>query len=216
MDGDTPFTLACTKHQWDLASVLYNAGAVLPKGMDLRTPLTEVIANGNLSELQTLFSSASPSQVAGTDTGQDIPLIILAIRSLQWVMDNSSQWELDFRRPFVLLQIGHATNAPKRYRAAIEFLLVKEQNPNTKDENGNSALLEALEYDYNKDIVDLLLAHAADTKATTKGGMNALHIAAASGFPLFVQLMLAHDVDLNQISSNGNVPVSLAAANGHE
>ena len=184
--------------------------------MDLRSPLIRTVADGNLPALQILFSFASAAQVAGSDIDQGIPLIILAVRSLQWVMEKPSQHESDFRRSLVLPQNCNAADAPKRYQAAIEFLLVKEQNPNAQDRHGSTALLEALEYDYNKNIIDLLLAHGADIKATNKEGMNALHVAATSGFAPFVELMLLHNVDIDHISSTGNTPLSLAAANGHE
>ena len=71
-------------HELEIASALHAAGAVLAKGMDLRLPLVQAVANGDHSSGRTLFSFGSASHVAGSGANE-IPLLTVAIRSLQWV-----------------------------------------------------------------------------------------------------------------------------------
>ncbi|KIX00054.1 uncharacterized protein Z518_10981 [Rhinocladiella mackenziei CBS 650.93] len=209
-DGHTPFTLACMNHELDIASALRDAGAVLPEGMDLRQPLKRAIADGDRTALRVLFSFGSASLVAGSDA-DEIPLLIVAVRSLQWVVDGRGQVESDFRRPFIKShEHVDPLEAPEKYRFVIELLLSVGQDPNATDDNGRTALLESLEYDFNKDTVNILLNHGANVHASDNRGMNALHVAAAAGFIPFVKLMLSHT------SNDDNTPLSLAAANGHE
>lgn len=214
--GHTSFTMAFELHEWDIASALHEAGAVLPEGMNFRSPLIRIIADGDLPALQILFSLMPAAQIIGKNTDQGIPLIILAIRSLQYIMDGPKQRTTDFRKPFELPKNDDAKDAPERYRAVIEFMLERGEDPNAEDPHGSTALLEALEYGYSKGIVDLLLIRGADIKAVSKEGLNALQIAAMSGFTPFVELVLAHSVGVDKISGNGTTPLSLAAANGHE
>jgi hypothetical protein len=67
-DDHTPFTLACMNHELGIASTIYDAGAVLPDGMNLRhPPLERAIADADLTALQTLFDFSSASLLLVSD-----------------------------------------------------------------------------------------------------------------------------------------------------
>lgn len=151
------------------------------------------------------------------DTDHDPPLIICTIRTLQWVMDEQTRGDFDFRRQFSTTgQPPSVDEAPARYVAVVDFLLAAGQNPNATESNGRTALLEALEYEYNHDLVEVLLSNGADVHGCSDDGTSALHVVAASGVPSYVQLVLGKGLDINSISDNGHTPLELAAANGHE
>ena len=204
------------KYELEIASALHLAGGVLPENLDLRQPLVRAVADGDYNAVQTLFSFSSASHVAGTNMNR-IPLLIVAVRSLQWVMDKESQGDSSFRRSFTRPQASTAaSDAPTRYHSVVKFLLSMEQNPNETDRDGNTALLEALEYEYNADMVDTLLDGGADPQISDERGTTVLHVAAATGHDSLVQLMLFHKVNPNCASHDGGTPISRAAANGHE
>lgn len=216
-NGHSPFTLACMNHDLGIASVLYDAGAVLPDDIHLRQPsLERAIADADLSALQTFFGFGSASHVAGNIL-DGIPLLVVAVRSLQWVKDEQNQFESDFRPPFVKPSKHiDPSEAAEKYGLIIDYLLRVGQDPNDAADNGSTALLEALEYEYNKDIVDKLLVHGANLQASRNDGENGLHIAAASGYIPYIKLFLPYKAALNQKTREGSTPISLAAANGHE
>ncbi|KAK5061461.1 hypothetical protein LTR84_008004 [Exophiala bonariae] len=217
-NGDTPFTLACNNHKLGIASILREAGALLPKDMDLRHPSLETaVANADLSALRILFSFSSASHVAGHRRVDDLPLLVVAIRALHWVMDKEHQDETDFRPPFIApSNQTDPAEAVERYGSVIDYLLRVGQDPNETDNTGSTALLEALKDDSNIGIVEMLLKRGADGHIIDDAGNNALHVAAACGSIPYVRLFLSHKTDLNQKSHNGTTPISLAAANGHE
>lgn len=218
-DGHTPFTLACANHELGIASILHEAGAVLPDDMDLRQPsLERAVADADLTALQTLFSfSSSAKYVAGPLPPDASPLLIVAIRSLQWVMDDKTQNETDFRPPFIApsKHIDPGAEALEKYGLIVEFLLLVGEDPNGTDNTGSTALLEALKDNYNAKIVDMLLRHGADVQAVDGSARNALHVAAACGSIPYVKLLLSYKTVLNRKAQDGTTPISLAAANGH-
>jgi ankyrin repeat protein len=208
--------MACRAGFLDIAKALHNAGGTLPEDMDLRGPLTQAVADGDHAAVRTLFSFGSVADVVGS--GEDrIPLLIFAIRALQWVQDTQSQHALDFRKRFTTPRIKISpADACERYAAVIYELLEFGQNPNVGDDEGSTVLLEALEYQYNHEIVNLLLTRGADPRLHNKHGHNALHVAAASGCLEYVQAMILKGVAADAVLDNGDPAVSLAAANGHE
>lgn len=132
-------------------------------------------------------------------------------------MDTESQRQTNFRRSFTKPQRHIDTSdGPKQYHTVIKFLLSVEQDPNAADPSGNTALLEALEYEYNADIVDTLLSSGADPHLGHKNGMTALHVAAATGYAPFVRLLLSHKVRSNCAANDSGTPISQAAVNGHQ
>lgn len=217
--GHTPFTLACENHELGIASILHEAGSVLPVDMDLRKPsLERAVADADLTALQTLFSfSPSATHVAGPLPFDASPLLIVAIRSLQWVMDEKTQDETDFRPPFIApsKHIDAGAEAVEKYGLIVDYLLLVGEDPNGTDNTGTTALLEALKDDYNTKIVDMLLRHGANVQAVDDSGRNALHVAAACGSIPYVKLLLSYKTVLNRKSHDGTSPISLAAANGH-
>jgi ankyrin repeat protein len=67
----------------------------------------------------------------------------------------------------------------------------------------------------HSEIVELLLAHAADPNAASKGGWTPLQSAAASGDEEIVRLLLARGADRNAQLKDGRKAADLARAQGH-
>ncbi|KAK6514616.1 hypothetical protein TWF281_004814 [Arthrobotrys megalospora] len=75
--------------------------------------------------------------------------------------------------------------------------LLEEIDPNTRDEDGRTALFYAAECDH-LDIVDLLLRHGADANLEDKDGASPLSKAAENGYHDTEELLLEHGAHHNR------------------
>ena len=93
--------------------------------------------------------------------------------------------------------------------------LERKVNISASNNRGRTALHLAAESNH-EEMVKLLLANGADSRAVSDGGWTALHNAAQSGHAGATALLLASDADVNAVLSNGMTPLHWAAFNGHE
>ena len=98
----------------------------------------------------------------------------------------------------------------------LDKLLSAGANPNTQTaEYGNTALIEAASYGYEKG-VEILLNAAADVNIQGSDGDTALHHAAAhEGHLAVCKILLASGALASVTNSSGNTPLDLAQHNGH-
>ena len=96
-------------------------------------------------------------------------------------------------------------------------LLEGGANASAKDQDGNTALIEAVCYCQGKTaIVKVLLAGGADINATqSKRGYTALTRAAMSGHAEVVKVLLESGADINARSAGGDTALMGAAESGH-
>ena len=93
----------------------------------------------------------------------------------------------------------------------IRKLLKAGANVNTKDKNGETALMDA-SWDNKKNIVKLLLKAGADPNIKDKDNWTALIYASDRGNTEIVKLLLKAGANPNiQISKDGNTPLMLAS-----
>ena len=97
----------------------------------------------------------------------------------------------------------------------LDKLLSAGANPNTQTaEHGNTALMHAAYYGYEKG-VQVLLNAAADVNIQTSDGNTALHDAAEKGHLAVCKILLASGAQATVTDSNGRTPFDDALNNGH-
>ena len=97
----------------------------------------------------------------------------------------------------------------------LDKLLSAGANPNTQTaEYGNTALMVAAGYDYEKGVETLLNA-AADVNIQNSYGSTALHYAAQEGHLAICKILLVSGALASVTNSSGNTPFDDAQHNGH-
>ena len=97
----------------------------------------------------------------------------------------------------------------------LEKLLSAGANPNTQiGQYGNTALMVAAQYGYDKGVQVLLYA-LADVNIQNSDGYTALHYAADEGHLGICKMLLASGARASLTNSNGNTPLDYAQSNGH-
>ena len=97
----------------------------------------------------------------------------------------------------------------------LEKLLSAGGNPNTQTgPYGNTALMTAAEYGYDKG-VQVLLNASADVNIQCSYGNTALHYAAEAGHLGICKMLLASGARASLTNSDGNTPLDYAQSNGH-
>ena len=97
----------------------------------------------------------------------------------------------------------------------LDKLLSAGANPNTQAaEYGNTALIVAADYGYEKGVETLLNA-AADVNIQNSYGTTALHYAADRGHLAICKILLASGALASVTNSVGDTPLDLAQRNGH-
>ncbi|GCB68501.1 hypothetical protein scyTo_0000889 [Scyliorhinus torazame] len=96
----------------------------------------------------------------------------------------------------------------------VQYLLVKDSNPNAKDEEGNSALITAIR-NGTLDATSLLLRFGAAVNLECNNKRTALHEAAKLGRKDLVDLLIRAGAIIDPRSAFGLTPLALAAQNGH-
>ncbi|XP_078065724.1 dynein axonemal heavy chain 12 isoform X2 [Mustelus asterias] len=96
----------------------------------------------------------------------------------------------------------------------VQYLLVKDCNPNAKDEEGNSALIVAIR-NGAPDVTSLLLRFGAAVNLECINKRTALHEAAKLGRKDFVDLLIHAGAIIDPRSAFGLTPLALAAQNGY-
>ncbi|CAK9052836.1 Ankyrin repeat domain-containing protein 50 [Durusdinium trenchii] len=93
--------------------------------------------------------------------------------------------------------------------ATVRRLLQQFQDPNGRDEQGESAIWKASVAGH-VDVVELLLEASADPSAPADGGVTPLFAAAQNGCSGAVRSLLEAKVDSNQSDQHGRTPLSVA------
>jgi len=117
---------------------------------------------------------------------------------------------------------GYKLNAeyfiPKVINNEIEWVktfLKAGIDPNTKDNDGWTALMKAAENGH-KEVVELLLKNGADVNAKDNDGWTALMKAAKNGHKEIVELLLKNGADVNAKDNDGGTALMGAAWWGHK
>ncbi|XP_015682032.1 ankyrin repeat and SOCS box protein 14 [Protobothrops mucrosquamatus] len=96
----------------------------------------------------------------------------------------------------------------------VNVLLINGFDPDTRNEEGDSALIIAIERE-SYEIASLLIQFGANTNLQCINKRTALHEAARLGLKDMVELLLWSKADADPRSSYGLTPLALAAQNGH-
>jgi len=110
----------------------------------------------------------------------------------------------------------------ENFNRIITMLLFYGANVNSKDNNGSTAMHQALERYYGKEdlvkeIIIVLLAHGADVNLQDENGNTVLHDAVCTYDPgagrkvlEIIKILLDHRADLNITNNAGNTPLTFA------
>lgn len=95
----------------------------------------------------------------------------------------------------------------------VKLFLAAGMNPDTRTENGDTVLMNAI--GANADTVaEALLKGGADPNARTSNGSTALHLVALTGNASAAQLLVSYKADVNLKSNIGETPLMIAALRG--
>lgn len=95
----------------------------------------------------------------------------------------------------------------------VKLFLAAGMNPDTRTENGDTVLMNAI--GANADAVaEALLKGGADPNVRTSNGSSALHLAALMGNAQGGQLLVSYRADVNLKSNIGETPLMIAALRG--
>jgi ankyrin repeat protein len=103
----------------------------------------------------------------------------------------------------------HMGSCPVGYPEIVELLLLHGANIEARQNNGATALRQAV-LAGNIHVVELLLTKGASPAATNRGGKTPLHYAAVFGKAEIAGLLLAHNAVVNALDSDGHPPRWLA------
>src|SRR5215471_7576614 len=92
--------------------------------------------------------------------------------------------------------------------AKVKTAISKGADVNSRDQYGNTLLMQAAVYATRADI-EFLLAHGADVNAANKAGHTALMRAMPDLAK--IKLLVEHGANVNAVSSSGNTPLLIAA-----
>ncbi len=134
------------------------------------------------------------------------------------IVSHSTVWRYDPKLAADIARANEAAREATRKAEAEADALAKyrvEQGAdvNTKDDNGNTPLLNAALLG-KMEQAELLLAHGADVNAKDSFGRMPLHWAAQYGYRELAELLLAHGADVNAKNSKDQTPLHFAAENG--
>jgi len=93
-----------------------------------------------------------------------------------------------------------------------KLALAQGADPNERDHDGRSALLQAT-IDGKIDFVSLLLDYDVDVNVLDDLGFSALHYAAQNHFPDAARLLIAHGAKVDTEDFHGNTPLARAVFN---
>lgn len=99
--------------------------------------------------------------------------------------------------------------------SAIEALLLKGVDINTKDADGNTALILATRYG-QRACIQKLVEKGAKIDEKNGIGETALIVASRSGYKDIVELLIRNCADVNIKTNDGNTGFTFASYNGHD
>ena len=97
----------------------------------------------------------------------------------------------------------------------VKLFLAAGMSPDTRDEKGDTVLINAI--GANADAVaGVLLNGGANANSRTHNGSTALHLVALTGNSKIGQLLIKNNADVNAKSNIGETPLMIAALRGYE
>ncbi|MBR1486982.1 MAG: ankyrin repeat domain-containing protein, partial [Synergistaceae bacterium] len=187
----------------------------LKNGLQARIPSNEIIARKLYStdaagtkhikyEVKARVKSVSPSQY---------PPMLLTLREISGKTKSSSD---QFSEPAAAQKMNDLEfiEICKRSKAdtVLKALDKKGANPNAKNSNNLTALMEASRFNHHS-IVKLLIDAGADVNARNQQGNTPLHFAAMQNGPNAIEELIKHGADVDALNKNNKKPIDYARSN---
>ncbi|XP_076459594.1 uncharacterized protein LOC143292853 [Babylonia areolata] len=211
--GDTTLHLACRDNRVEVVRVLLQKGSAdieMTEG-DGQTPL-HIAADKGFDDIVTLLV-ASNANVNAQDSKGQTPLI--CGRCWSFVVDLLLENNADAS----MTTVDGETILHRVCSYGTEDILgrlVHKVHLETKDKNGETALLRACRAKKNRHSkVTLLLENGADAEAADEQGVTPMQIACSSGDVDLLRELLKHGGSVNSHNKNGETPLHQACVQGH-
>lgn len=212
-EGRTPLHFAALSNEPDVAALLLDAGAPIDAiNRDGFTPLGVACAHGNwrlarflLERKARIEPPGAQSALLAAASGEDDPVGVQLLLRHRARVDHPSR-------------LGRTALHAAALADHVEIsrqLLEAGASPNTKDEAGITALLEAARAGANG-ILRLLAARKLDVTSSDRHGRNALVLASQSqrADAETIELLLGMGVDARQAAADGRSALDCAVAQG--
>ena len=154
---------------------------------------------------------------------EEIIQVVLSAGADVNLQDNEGYTALMFmttRNTLQLLQSGadittnNTETASSLRNLRIVEILLREGNPNTQNEHGQTTLMLACNNGHFQ-VAALLLKEGADVNICTNNGGTALMFASQNGHFQVAELLLKEGADINICTNNGGTALMFASQNGH-
>jgi ankyrin repeat protein len=203
-DGWTALMFAEAMGHIDIVELLRKQGAI-DVFIDVRSPLTEAIINGDFHKVKSLIYGGhnvndknmlgySPLYLAVKKSCKDIiELLISAGANLN-----------DQSGPYNRTALLCAISQPNKELA--QYLILKGADVNVGDRNGVTAIICAAEREGSdlNHIINILISYGADVNVRDCMGTTSLMHAARNGNKNLVELLISNGVDINAMCKSDN------------
>ena len=222
-DGRTPLVIAVKQGSGDILRLLLTAGAKVNANADHgMTALTQAVTKGDANIVGLLLSAgANPHAkiemtqlVLDNDLDQDLKFtqILTALQLAKRLGDDSVITAIESANNRSILEAVEADDF-----AAVETMLAENPeaaNGRTKRHHWSPLLLAVT--NGKRDLVELLLKHGADPKASTADGYTALMYAARQGYTVLAKRLLDAGADAAVKHADLGTAADQAHQEGHE
>ena len=177
---------------------------------DGETPLHLAVRAGHKDVMEFLFANGANLQPARTGGESPLSAAVRASRPAIAGIILRKQQEAGVRDPDLdKLLLFTAGSGIFGREELFRLLLAAGADPNVKEENGFTALMQAINTEAS-DIAKALLEMKVDINAKRTDGWTALHFAASRGSKEIVELLLARGADVNLVTADGQTPLRVA------
>lgn len=231
--GDTPLHFAVGNGSTGIAELLLANGAdVNARGDREKTPLLTAAENGSVEMVKLLLDNKASLDVIGNfsiqnESGQfydayQSPLHLALLKNnnelLKLLLERGADANIQSMEPKKFLQPPLWSAVSKKLKDAVTLLLKFKADPNLKefkDANGTFPLSMAVRNN-DKDIVELLLAHDADSDRKTPEDLTPLFFAVLDGNREIVEALLQHKANPNAKTKSSWTPLHSAVHYGRK
>jgi ankyrin repeat protein len=228
-EGKTPLTLACYKNDIVSAKMLLMSGAEIEaRDKCGYNPLFHAIERGNSALVEMLLDNGADIEATmmtrDPDCGKHTPLMhaffcseddiakILSNRGASVAPIVNIQYGYNLFMEIVTTDYEEDEKYEEQQDELLSLLLYNKANIETKDNNGSTALMNAIQTG-NRKIAEILLDKKADIAAKNKNGDTVLHLLDGATNDKTIKFLLHSRANLEAKNNNGDTPLTASIFN---